>query len=131
MASFTAMTAPRLNAPTARKEWWRDGMRHRDDGPAIEYANGPKEWWRDGKRHPEDGPAIEWSDLKQSWFWDGKKLSKTDFLGLRQAVQESRGENQAKAMSEGTDRKIGHPPATSFPAITVLNDSAFAALHNL
>ena len=25
--------------------------RHRDDGPAIEYANGYKIWYRDGKRY--------------------------------------------------------------------------------
>ena len=32
---------------------------HREDGPAIEYANGNKHWYLNGKLHREDGPAIE------------------------------------------------------------------------
>jgi hypothetical protein len=31
-----------------RKEWWRFGVRHRVDGPAIEYGSGRKEWWLNG-----------------------------------------------------------------------------------
>jgi len=27
-----------------------DGQLHRDDGPAVECANGAREWWVDGKR---------------------------------------------------------------------------------
>ena len=30
-------------------EWWKDGNLHRDDGPAIERANGHKEWWKNGR----------------------------------------------------------------------------------
>jgi len=26
------------------KEWFLNGQRHREDGPAVEYANGHKEW---------------------------------------------------------------------------------------
>ncbi|MDB4317795.1 hypothetical protein N9973_00700 [bacterium] len=43
---------------------------HREDGPAIEYADGDKEWWVNGKRHREDGPAIEQEDVK-SWYIKG------------------------------------------------------------
>ena len=43
------------------KSWFLNGERHREDGPAIEQANGHKEWYLNGKRHREDGPAIEWS----------------------------------------------------------------------
>lgn len=28
---------------------WLTGVRHRDDGPAVEYANGNKEWYYHGK----------------------------------------------------------------------------------
>lgn len=37
-----------------RAHWY-----HRDDGPAIEWANGSKAWFRDGDCHRDDGPAIE------------------------------------------------------------------------
>ena len=30
------------------KKWYKDDKLHRDDGPAIEYANGYKEYWLNG-----------------------------------------------------------------------------------
>ena len=27
------------------KEWYLNGLLHREDGPAVEYANGDKEWY--------------------------------------------------------------------------------------
>ena len=41
--------------------YWFDnkGRYHREDGPAVEWANGNKAWYRNGKQHREDGPAIE------------------------------------------------------------------------
>ena len=41
------------------KEWFLNGKRHREDGPAVEYANGYKSWYINGELHREDGPAIE------------------------------------------------------------------------
>ena len=32
---------------------------HREDGPAIEYADGGKDWYFNGKLHRIDGPAVE------------------------------------------------------------------------
>ena len=36
------------------KWWYLNGKRHREDGPAIEYANGYKEWWLNGKEVTEE-----------------------------------------------------------------------------
>ena len=55
------------------KEWYLDGKRHREDGPAIEYVNGSKYWYLDGKLHREDGPAIERADGSKYWYLDGKR----------------------------------------------------------
>lgn len=41
---------------------------HRDDGPAVEYANGTKEWARDGRFYRARGPAIEDSDGTKRWY---------------------------------------------------------------
>ena len=30
--------------------WWLNGERHREDGPAIEYADGTREWYYKGNR---------------------------------------------------------------------------------
>jgi hypothetical protein len=35
-------------------EWYHNGKLHREDGPAIEYANGDKSWWRNGIRYTEE-----------------------------------------------------------------------------
>ena len=53
------------------KYWYRDGEQHRDDGPAVEYADGRKEWFHKNKRHREDGPAIEWNDGCSIWYYKG------------------------------------------------------------
>jgi len=51
--------------------WFIEGTRylHRENGPAIEYADGHKEWYQNGKLHREDGPAVEWIDgYKEYWL---------------------------------------------------------------
>lgn len=43
------------------REWSRDGVVHRLDGPAIESSDGTTEWYFHGQRHREDGPAVEYA----------------------------------------------------------------------
>ena len=50
-----------------------DGQLHREDGPAVTWANGMQEWWWAGQRHREDGPAITWPDGQQAWYWAGER----------------------------------------------------------
>jgi len=54
-----------------KTEWRLNGKRHREDGPAIEWANGDKEWYLNGKYHREDGPAIEGVDGTKMWWLNG------------------------------------------------------------
>jgi len=37
--------------------WYLHDLRHREDGPAIEYTTGDKLWYLNGERHRADGPA--------------------------------------------------------------------------
>jgi hypothetical protein len=53
---------------------------HREDGPAVEYADGDKFWYINGKRHREDGPAMEYTDGAKFWYINGKGLTKKEFL---------------------------------------------------
>jgi hypothetical protein len=55
-----------------RTEWFYEGKRHRDDGPAKEYANGDKFWYRDDKLHRDDGPAVEKADGYKEWYRNDK-----------------------------------------------------------
>jgi len=55
-------------------EWWVNGVRHRDDGPAVMYANGHKEWWIRGLRHRDDGPAVKYKNGNNEFWEDGTLL---------------------------------------------------------
>lgn len=52
---------------------------HREDGPAIECADGTKYWYLNGKRHREDGPAVELCSGSKHWYLNGENLSEEDF----------------------------------------------------
>ena len=79
------------------KEWYLNGKRHREDGPAIEYANGNKEWHLNGKCHREDGPAIEYAYGDKAWYLNGvncteeehyNKLNPAKELTMKELVKE-------------------------------------------
>jgi hypothetical protein len=39
-----------VKSKNGTKEWWVNGILHRDNGlPALEYFNGYKEWWVNGE----------------------------------------------------------------------------------
>ena len=44
------------------------GRIHREDGPAVEFADGGKWWYKNGKIHREEGPAFERNGRKQWWL---------------------------------------------------------------
>jgi hypothetical protein len=57
------------------KEWFLNGERHREDGPAIEHSNGYKAWYLNDNLHREDGPAIECPDGSKYWYLNGEELT--------------------------------------------------------
>ena len=65
--------------PNRSKEWYLNGKRHREDGPAIEWDDGSKEWYLNGKRHRVNEPAIVRSDGSKSWYLYGEYLSEGEF----------------------------------------------------
>ena len=62
---------PAIEYANGAKEWWKNGDLHREDGPAIERANGEKEWRKNGLLHREDGPAIEFANGDKEWYIKG------------------------------------------------------------
>jgi len=48
--------------------WYKNGKKHRPDGPAIICHDGTKEWWAKGKRHRVNGPALICHDGTKEWF---------------------------------------------------------------
>ena len=62
-----------------RTEWKFDGEYHREDGPAVEYADGSRVWFINGKLHREDGPAVEYVRGSKYWYINGKELTEEQF----------------------------------------------------
>ena len=59
--------------PNGDKYWFLNSNYHREDGPAVEYADGTKEWWMYGKRHRDtDLPAIVEINGCKKWYKEGK-----------------------------------------------------------
>jgi len=57
---------------SGNKYWYRDGLLHKDGGPAIEFVNGNCMWYCDGKQHREGGPAVEVAGTYNIWVRNGK-----------------------------------------------------------
>lgn len=51
------------------KFWWKDGLLHRLDGPAIEYANGTKHWFYNGLKVKVSSQKEYESWLNLKIFW--------------------------------------------------------------
>ena len=64
---------------TGTKSWWLNGELHREDGPAIERANGDKAWYLNGNLHCNYGPAIEKADGFTRYYLHGKRLTKEEW----------------------------------------------------
>jgi len=60
-------------------EWYLHGNLHREDGPAIEWADGAKSWYVNDSLHREDGPAIEGANGDKEWYLNGEELTEEEF----------------------------------------------------
>ena len=79
MNIFHREDGPAIEYADGYKGWYLNGKRHREDGPAIEGANGYKYWYLNGVRHREDGPAVEFSDGFKAWYLNGVCFSEKEF----------------------------------------------------
>ena len=62
--------------------WHKDAkcdILHRENGPAVEWANGVRSWYQNGKRHRTDGPAVEYPTGSKSWYINGEELTEAEF----------------------------------------------------
>ena len=66
--------------PCGTREWRRDGKRHRDGGPAIEWFDGTKVWFQHGQLHREDGPAYVGRDGDKQYHLFDEELAYPDFV---------------------------------------------------
>jgi len=78
---------PAIERANGTKEWHLNGKLHREDGPAVERANGTKLWYLNGKRHREDGPAIEWANGTKEWCLNNMALTELEIRQLQRNKQ--------------------------------------------
>ena len=65
--------------PSGTKEWFINGIRHRDDdNPAIVSIDGHKEWWINMKRHRIGGPAVIHSNGLKFWYINNIECSEEE-----------------------------------------------------
>ena len=79
---------PAIEYANGSKEWWQNDQYHRTDGPAIEYADGSKEWWQNDQCHRTDGPAVIYPDGSQWWYLNDRPLTEAEFLKATQPAVE-------------------------------------------
>jgi hypothetical protein len=60
--------------------WYRNGELHRKGGPAVIYKYGHQAWYRAGKLHREDGPAIFCENVSCLWYLNGGLADKETVL---------------------------------------------------
>ena len=70
---------PAIECADGTKSWYLNGKLHREDGPAIEWAGGDKSWYTNDKLHRENGPAVEWADGAKEWYLNGNELTEAEF----------------------------------------------------
>ena len=79
---------PAVEYSNGDKVWYQNGQLHRTDGPAIDRASGHKEWWQNDQCHRTDGPAVVFEDGDKRWCINGKYLTEAEFLAATQPVVE-------------------------------------------
>ena len=76
-----------VNPDTGTRRYYNDaGRLHREDGPAIVYANGYQEWYQNGRRHRVDGPAIEYANGAQEWWIHGVEYTQREYYAQLKAL---------------------------------------------
>ena len=69
---------PAVEWANGDKEWLLDGQHHRTDGPAVEWVDGYKSWWLNGNIHRTTGPAIEYNDGRKAWYQNGQRHTESE-----------------------------------------------------
>ena len=59
--------------------WTVNRKFHREDGPAVKWANGSEKYYLNDKLHREDGPAVKLANGTEEYWLNNKKYSKEDF----------------------------------------------------
>jgi hypothetical protein len=79
MNIFHREDGPAIEYADGYKSWYLNGNLHCEDGPAIEWSSGGKSWYLNGNLHREDGPAVEYADGDKEWWLEGREYTEENF----------------------------------------------------
>jgi|TARA_R110000851_G_scaffold169814_1_gene316109 hypothetical protein len=73
---------PKMEIDRLGNKFWRlpNIIKHRTDGPAIEWVDGDKWWFLNGEQHRIDGPAIECMDGSTQWWLHDAEMTFDEWL---------------------------------------------------
>jgi hypothetical protein len=54
------------------QRWWKNGLLHREDGPAVIYLDGYESWYLNGESHRIDGPAVIGPNDCYEWYFNNE-----------------------------------------------------------
>lgn len=67
--------------PERTDEFGKPCWYSKDGSNSIEYSNGSRVWFKNGMVHREDGPAIIYFKTgKKSFYINGERISEEEFL---------------------------------------------------
>jgi hypothetical protein len=76
-----------INDKTGDKYTFKNNKLHSyNDNPAGERIDGHKIWFRNGIRHRLYGPAVEWSYGSDGWYLFGRKYSEDAYNEIMKNV---------------------------------------------
>jgi hypothetical protein len=68
-------------------EYYKNGLLHREDGPAVITNKDYKEWWNEGLLHNLNGPARIYPDGREGYFIHGEPTTKEALEFLRDIMK--------------------------------------------
>lgn len=80
---FNTATGDEIRDTAQGREYYRNGVLHRDGGPAIECKNGDRHWYDNGMRHRVEGPAVELAKGGKEWWVKAIKMSEDEHIHFR------------------------------------------------
>lgn len=87
---------PAYEQHSGYQEWHIEGLLHRINGPAVIFSNGDLHYYKEGKLHREDGPAIILNSGYEEYWLNDKLMSKEEFYKIMNSTTE---ENPVKETS--------------------------------
>ena len=67
------------------QRWYLNGVRDREDGPAVIYPDGAEFWYLNGVLHRTDGPAVIFPGGDQCWYLNDESYDFSDWLAALDA----------------------------------------------